>query len=174
MVTYLCNKINKKKEKDMPRMKILKNEAKILFDNPPKFNSRERKYFFNLPHKLVIFYNSIKDESAKITFLIMSGYFYNNKKFFPTNTFSLQDIKYLCNKYCINIDKNEISSSRNTVYRYKKIILNFYGYKQFNRDSILILQQEIELQLRHQSNPKKIFNYCIDCPHSKQNIITKQ
>ena len=76
-------------------MNILSKSEQEMFDNPPVFNSGERKRFFDFPNSLKEKAKALRKPSTKVGFLLACGYFKAAKKFFRTEDFHQNDITYV-------------------------------------------------------------------------------
>lgn len=59
----------------MPRMRILSATEQQLFDLPPKFDSVQRKQFFDFPIALRTVADDFRNPSSRIGFFVVGGYF---------------------------------------------------------------------------------------------------
>ena len=147
----------------MPRMNILNKNEQAMFDNPPVFNSRERKLFFNFPNFLKEKAKALRKPSTKVGFLLACGYFKATKKFFRPEDFHQNDIAYVARS--VNLESTQFTLEhyvQSTRQWHQDIILEFYGYKRFEKNALSILEHEISSMMRSQLKPKLIFWRCID------------
>ncbi|MCB9964478.1 MAG: DUF4158 domain-containing protein [Rhodospirillales bacterium] len=147
----------------MPRMNILNKSEQEMFNAPPVFNSRERKQFFTFPESLKEKAETLRKPSTRIGFLLACGYFKATKKFFRSEEYHQNDIAYVAHK--IGMDANRFSPETyepRTRQRHEQEILEFYGYRRFDDNSLRVIEQEIASMMRSQLKPKLIFWRCID------------
>ena len=134
-----------------------------MFDNPPVFNSDERKRFFSFPNCLKEKANALRKPSTKVGFLLAGGYFKAAKKFFRPEDFHQNDIAYVARS--LNIESKQFAPEyyvQSTRQWHQDIILEFYGYKRFGENALRIIEHEIFSMMRSQLKPKLIFWRCID------------
>jgi TnpA family transposase len=144
-------------------MNILNKSEQEMFDNPPIFNSGERKRFFNFPNSLKEKAEELRKPSTKVGFLLACGYFKAAKKFFSPKDFHQNDIAYVARS--LNLEPKQFSPEhyvQSTRQWHQDIILDFYGYRRFNENALKILEHEISSMMRSQIKPKLIFWHCID------------
>jgi len=134
-----------------------------MFDNPPVFNSGERKRFFNFPNSLKEKSEALRKPSTKVGFLLACGYFKAAKKFFRPEDFHQNDIVYVAR--ILNLQSKQFSPEhyvQSTRQWHQEIILEFYGYRRFDETALQIIEHEISSMMRSQLKPKLIFWRCID------------
>ena len=144
-------------------MKILSAAEQESFDKPPVFNGEERKKFFDITAGLLNTVNDLRKPAYKIGFIVACGYFRATKKFFAIDDCNLQDIEYVSSK--LGIQNSKYSSKnypRSRIHNHRKIILNLYGYHNFDADAESYIKQEITDMVRVQLKPKLIFWRCVD------------
>ena len=78
----------------MPRMKVLNAPEREAFDSPPRFNSLERKQFFNFSLGLHELAETMRSPTNRVCFLVSCGYFKATRKFFSGH-FDERDIPYV-------------------------------------------------------------------------------
>lgn len=139
----------------MPRMKIFNSFEEEAFENPPPFSSLERKKFFDFPNSIIEFAATLKTTTNKVCFLVLFGYFKAKKKFFYT--FNKADIEFVSER--LQVDSKEINDESYTKYshlRHQKIILEFFGFKEFDQHSEDLIKNYILLMVKSQIRPKQI------------------
>src|SRR6266511_1555188 len=139
----------------MARMKIFNSLEEEAFENPPVFNSVERKKFFDFPNSIIEFMVTLKTTTNKVCFLVLFGYFKARKKIFYT--FNKADIEFVSER--LQIDSKEINIESYTKYshlRHQKIILDFFGFKEFDQQSEDLIRSYISLMVKSQIKPKQI------------------
>lgn len=147
----------------MPRMKILSSVEQESFDKPPIFNSEKRKKFFDITVDLLNTANSLRKPTYKIGFIVACGYFRATNKFFVINDYNPRDVEYVASK--LGIQNSEYSSkeySRSRMHNHRQIILNLYGYRNFDAGEESYIKLEIADMVQVQLKPKLIFWRCID------------
>ena len=73
----------------MARMRILTTSEQDAFDNPPLFDHKGRKRYFDLPKPLLDTATELRSPASQIGFLVMCAYFKVAKKGF--NTFRIKN-----------------------------------------------------------------------------------
>jgi TnpA family transposase len=144
-------------------MNILNKTEQEMFDNPPLFNSGERKRFFNFPNFLKEKAATLRKPSTKVGFLLTCGYFKAAKKFFRPEDFHQNDIAYVTRS--LNLESKQFAPEhyvQSTRQWHQDIILEFYGYRRFGENALRIIEHEISSMMRSQLKPKLIFWRCID------------
>ena len=134
-----------------------------MFDNPPVFNSGERKRFFNFPNSLKEKAATLRKPSTKVGFLLACGYFKAAKKLFRPEVFHQNDIGYVARS--LNLESKQFASEhyvQSTRHWHQEIIMEFYGYRRFDETSLQIIEHEISSMMRSQLKPKLIFWRCLD------------
>lgn len=86
----------------MTRISILSKQEAKEFDDPPMFDSQDRKQYFNLSESVLKALAKLRTPTNKVCFLIAYAYFKAKKRFY-TGNFRTQDIEYVCRLLGINI-----------------------------------------------------------------------
>ncbi|MEZ9362906.1 DUF4158 domain-containing protein [Vibrio cyclitrophicus] len=68
-------------------MRILTANEHELFDNPPLFDHRDRKKFFDFPKSLLEIATTMRNTDHQIGFLVSCGYFRATRRFFGAAVF---------------------------------------------------------------------------------------
>ncbi len=92
----------------MPLIKILTSIQKKEFEEPPILNQELKNEIFKLPIELEQQVFSFNNTSNQIHFILMFGYFKITHRFFDSNLYYGEDIKYTISKY--KFDDNLYSS----------------------------------------------------------------
>jgi len=134
------------------RIEILNVHEIKQFINPPILNHQEKEYFFRLPKliydKIVLF----EDKNAITIVTLLYGYFLKSNKFYYTEVFHDEDISFIIKNEDLKIDCSE-----KTFYRYKQIIKQYLGIKDYSNDIENILQNEANTLSSNFIHRKKIF-----------------
>lgn len=93
----------------MSRISILSKEDAKEFDDPPMFDSQDRKQYFNLSESVLSTLAKLCTLTNKVCFLISHAYFKAKKRFY-TGNFRPQDIEYVCRLLGLNLEWIEIQS----------------------------------------------------------------
>ena len=59
----------------MPRNDLLSKDEQKRFDTPPQFTNAQKEYFFKLPAELEERLNAFDNDTSKVTFILLYGYF---------------------------------------------------------------------------------------------------
>ena len=147
----------------MPRMKILNSTEQEMFDTPPVFNSTERKQFFDFSLSLLDTAMGFKKPASQLGFLLACGYFKAAKRFFKPQDYHPRDVEYVSNKIGLSLEKFDLEDyAPRARQRHEKQILEFYGYRRFDKDGEDFINTEIASMMRSQLKPKLIFWRCVD------------
>ena len=146
----------------MPRMQILTPAEYAVFETPPRFNSVERKRFFDLPQSLERLLDTFRTPANQIGFVLALGYFKAAKRFFARQ-FHDADAAYAAKQLgflpgVFDLGDYEESTAR----RHRKIILDYLGFQPFDAHARLELNREIHTMIRSQVRPKVIFRHAVD------------
>jgi len=140
----------------MARMRILSAQEEDAFESPPVFTVPERNRFFDVPSGILDMTRDLRTPTNKVCFLVMLGYFKATNKFFR-RSFHKKDIKFIARKLDIPVAGIKTSSYNKLTYQYhKKIILEYCGFKEFDREAQDVIKQEIRLMVRAHARPKLI------------------
>lgn len=142
----------------MPRLQALNPIEKKSFDSPPEFNSFQRKKFFRVNSWSKKILEEIRTDNNKVYFLLLLGYFNATGQFYPAGKFHVSDIEFACNQ--VNVDFSAINDNdipKQTLHRYRSVILEYTGFTRFDSNSREELIKEAEFLSSRQVKPKKIF-----------------
>lgn len=145
----------------MARMKILSTAEQAVFDTPPLFNHLERKQFFDFPKTLLDRALHFRHPVSQVGFLISCGYFKATKRFFSPIDYHPRDIAYVSNQLATDNISTEDYPDR-TRQRHQKIILEFHGFKPFDKEAEAALATEINTMATTYLKPKLILDRCVD------------
>jgi len=136
----------------MTEIKIWSNKEIKLYDQPPIFNSIQRKKFLTLPVKLKKRVSTFYTTVNKVGFHLMYGYFKARSRFFLPTHFTDSDIQFICKRLQINSDDLDLLDyNRKTYNRHRKIILEYFGYAPFKiqtHPSYYMLQTILTIAIR--------------------------
>ncbi len=147
----------------MARMRILTANEQEVFDNPPLFDSEQRKRFFSFPNKLLETARTLRTLNSQIGFLLLCGYFKATKRFFLPQDFHQRDINAIAK--ILNLHPENFSSAcygKTTRIRHQRSILAFYGFKSFDSNAKDTLVTEIATMAKNYLKPRLIFDRCVD------------
>jgi TnpA family transposase len=135
-------------------MKILSTPEKESFENPPIFNSAERKRFFSFPSEIEQIADTLRTPTNKVCFLVMWGYFKATRKFFSRN-FHQKDIQFVAGRLGLPTNQIKLADYDKVSYlRHKKIILDCFGFKEFDKEAERAVSKEINAMVRSQLRPR--------------------
>lgn len=153
----------------MPFPKILNSNEIKEFDNPPIFNSFERKAIFYVPTWVNEFLNDLTNDTNKLVFILTAGYFKSCRKFFVPNKFLLKDIEYVIDKFNLNPDIKKLNSfSRVNFLRYKEVILKGNNISIFDDKAKESLFNEAKLIVSKKFKMKAIFQGLLEFLYLKK------
>src|SRR6266481_8603293 len=156
VLSYKQSYVNINGAPAMPRMHIFNALEEESFEAPPVFTSVERKKFFDFPLTILDTTESLRTPTNKACFLMMAGYFKSRRRFFAKR-FHTNDIAYIIGKLGISIDQVEVASYDKQSYaRHQRLILDFYGFVEFDKDSAKLIADEINRMVRSCVRPKLI------------------
>ena len=141
----------------MPRMNILNAEERNAFDCPPSLSSMDRKRVFARSAKVDSVLRTLRTPTNEIYFLLMLGYFKATRRFFLRTQFNEADVNYVARSlgyFEFLAPATELDEA--TYRRYRKMVLDHLGVKDFEscaRDELLA---HIRPMVRSQARPKAI------------------
>jgi len=147
----------------MARMKILNTSEQESFNKPPAFNSFQRKQFFDISSGLIDITHGLRKSTHKIGFVLACGYFKATKRFFIPADYCTHDVAYVSSKLgfeCKSFHPEEYLRSR--IHYHRQLILDFYGFCEFDKSAENFIKQEVSGMARSQLKPKLIFWCCVD------------
>lgn len=154
----------------MPKMTIL-NEREIKnYDEPPYFQSQDRKQFLTLPTKLQEQLSSFHTTTNKVCFHLSFAYFKACGRFFTPARFRTRDIEFVCRRlgvFAFAVERSDYS--RETFSRHKRLILAYFNYQPFDSSTHTpMLKKSVNAMIRSQFRPKLIFNFMVDLLRQKR------
>lgn len=136
---------------------LSKQEAKE-FDEPPIFDSFDRKRFYDLSIALNNIITTLRTPENKVLFFVSYAYFKARKRFYD-ETFREKDMEYAC--LILNIDypliKDGCSYDYKTKINHQNKILALTGYSDFNDCNQEELNNRIYLLVKSYKSPRVIF-----------------
>lgn len=153
----------------MPFPKILNNNEINAFDNPPNFNSEDRKKYFNMPKWAEETIADFRDDKNKLVFILLTGYFRCWNKFFVSSKFNEKDMNFVINKFDLSVKNLNLEDfSRATFLRYRDTILRNSGISSFNEQAKHDLIQEAKAVISKRFKMKAIFMELLDVLYAKK------
>ena len=140
---------------------LSKAEAKE-FDEPPIFNSIDRKRFYNLNATLQNTIDKLRTPTNKVCFLTSYAYFKAQKRFYD-GKFQEQDINYACR--LLNIDTALVSLksySRKIRLDHQLLIMNILGYSPFNDSANDNLNNLVYQHVKSYKSLRLVFTEMVD------------
>ena len=116
----------------MARISVLPQPEAKEFDEPPIFDSIDRKRYYDLTETLQNALGRLRTPTNKICFLVSYAYFKARKRFYD-GEFHEKDIEYAC--HLLGIDRAMVlllSYSKKMRLDHQAIILKLFGYTTFN------------------------------------------
>ena len=146
----------------MSQIKILSDLERRAFDNPPKFTSIDRKRFFDVPVGLKKVIDKLRTPTNRVCFLAVAGYFRASKRFYARK-FNDEDIIYISKKLLVDHQQVDVGIyDKETFQRHKKLVLEYFGFREFNFFVREELRLEIGILLRSQKRPKLILEHIVE------------
>jgi hypothetical protein len=147
----------------VPRMKVLNAVEQEAFESPPRFNSVQRKQYFDIPVALRQIAASLRKPTHQLGFLLSCGYFKAAKQFFSPHGFHPRDIEYMAQRLGLSGEEFDAGDyGDRTRQRHPHLILKFYGFRAFDQKARAFLSEEIAAMVRSQLKPRSIFWHCVD------------
>lgn len=147
----------------MPRMKILNNVERGVFESPPMFNSAERKRCFDFPAPIQELATRLRTTTNQLVFLLSCGYFKATKRFYPVQSFHRRDLTYVAERTAIALETANLADyDKQTMARHQAAILDFYGFRAFKPHGRALLGAEIARLVKSHLKPKLIFSRAIE------------
>ncbi len=155
-------------------MQVLNSVEREAFDSAPTFSSLERKQYFDFPFGIRQRAASLRTPTNRLCYLLSSGYFKASKQFFPSRSFHQRDIEYVAQQAQIDLAKVDVSSyDKQTCARHQQDILEFYGYRAFDRQAEDLLRTAVATMARSPMKPAVMFWSCVDLLSSKRIAVPK-
>lgn len=147
----------------MARMRILTKNEREIFDQPPLFDHRARKQFFDLPKGLMDIAATLRTPGGKIGFLLMCGYFKATKRFYQPQDFHARDIEAVAKVIGLqDTDFSHDTYAKQTRARHQQLILDSYGFVPFDEQTKKTLAVEISAMAQMHLKPRLVFDRCVD------------
>ena len=138
-------------------------ERKEIFDQPPRFDRREKKQFFSLLKDLMDTIAKLRTPSSRTGFFLMCGYFKVAQRFYLPQDFPDQDITFTAHQ--LNLDDEAFipdEYAETTHLRHQKRILEIYGFMPFDEKYEATLLAKITTLARMHLKPRLMFDHCVD------------
>jgi TnpA family transposase/uncharacterized protein YdeI (YjbR/CyaY-like superfamily) len=137
------------------RLAILsQDEVQALF-GLPNFSDDEREIYFSLDPDETLIFESLRQTSAMLLFLVQLGYFKANRRFYR---FSWEEVKadqeYLLQRYFPGEAPPDTIPSKNTRLAQQKIILQCHNYRSFAQDEHRMLSEKARQLTKIHAQPR--------------------
>ena len=147
----------------MARMKILNATEQEGFNKPPVLSSFQRKQFFDVSSSLMEIAHGLRKPTHQIGFILACGYFKATKQFFIPTDYCSRDVTYASGKLGFEYkDFHPEDYLRSRIHYHRQLILDFYGFRDFDKSAEMFVKQEVSGMARSQLKPKLIFWCCVD------------
>ena len=140
----------------MARLSVLSPQEAKEFDEPPIFDSIDRKRFFDMTVMLRNTLDRLRTPSNKVLFLISYAHFKARKRFYDGPVLN-KDLEYATNILNLDINSIDISYSQRTRLNHQAIILKLLGYTSFSDCKQEELNNYIYFQVKSYKSPRLIF-----------------
>jgi hypothetical protein len=160
---YKIRKQNNFGDVIIARMEILGRSHLDDFKTPPYFTSVQRKSCLDFPNTVLSEAQKLRSSFNQIGFLLSYGYFKISKRFYAPEDFHPRDIVYVTKSLGFEENVFNPSSYMHRIRRnHQKIIVEMFGFQEFNPFYCKRLQTEITTMVRNHLKPKLIFWRCVD------------
>jgi TnpA family transposase len=147
----------------MPRQRILSSDEQTLFDTPPELSAIDRKKYFFVSQALGEVLASFRSPANRVCFLLMLGYFRATHRFYGKR-YHPQDMAHVARQLDVPPGSDYMSSydGETTFYRHRALILEFFGFRPFDRHTRQSVTTHLRPLIRSQIRPKILFRETID------------
>ena len=115
----------------MPRINLLKEKEIKAFDTPGILSQKQRNAVFT-DEGIAEMGKLLRKPMTKMGFVLQRGYFILQKKFFVPASFHREDIEFVSKLFPSEVPLDLSGYAKTSYNRHRKIILERYGYVQFN------------------------------------------
>ena len=143
----------------MRLLEILDKGQQNEFDNPPKFDYGQRKFFFTMPKWAEDECRTMLSPVNQVGFVIQVGYFKASGRFFNAKNFNRADIEFIIRRLGVSINWGDIEQTyaRSVIHRHRQVILESFGVEPFDdRQKEVALREAIKFAKR-QMRPAAVF-----------------
>ncbi len=145
----------------MPRNDLLSKDEQKRFDTPPQFTNAQNEYFFKLPIELQERLNTFDNDTSKVAFILLYGYFRATYIFFKLDSAPVKDIDFIKKMYSLHYETDTPPSVR-TLRRHKVLTKEYLGIRAYDESIHLNLTKEAENHVGNFLHQKKIFYALVD------------
>ena len=141
----------------MSRVVILSKEEQKAFSTPAILNFIQKEHYFKIPNELKKFVDTLREEKNKIYFYLLYGYYQSDNIFYDVENFHNQDIEYIRDKLCFNINEQASDLSERHIRRYRQIIKQYLLINDYTNEIKETLLNEATTLSSNFIHRKKIF-----------------
>lgn len=148
---------------DIRPIQILPFYQSKEFDKPPHLSPQGKKVFFVIEEAIKpILANNIRSDINKVGFILQLGYFKACGRFFASDMYDKEDIKFVTQLLDLKIRTINLKDYHNrTRLAHKSLILNLQNFSTFT-DKEEFFEEAAKSMVARQMNPKKILYSLID------------
>ena len=147
----------------MTKLVILPPNERTKFDEPPKFNDNDRAVYFSLKDDDLNLVKELRAPTTKVGFALQLGYFKSNGKFYTSEQFREQDIKFVTKMLALESKDVDLSTYKNKIYTdHHKKILALLSWQPFNKMQQVKIEEYVQWLVQRQLALKPIFLSIID------------
>jgi len=147
----------------MPRMRILSAADQARLEQPPVFDSAERKRYFDVPRSVLETAQRMRSPTGRIGFLLSYGYFRAARRFFAPQDCHPRDIAHVARAISLAPEDFDATAYKETTrLRHQRLVLGLQGFQAFDAGVEARLATEIATMARAHLKPRMIFGRCID------------
>lgn len=144
------------------QLHVLSKSEAHQFDQPPEFNSVQRKKYFYVSALVRELIKPLRKPWTQVGFLLQWGYFRYTDRFFSVERFQDDDIQFLIQQLKVDISVEDFRKNYTStvIYEHRTTILKVLGYSDFDSK-----KQEFDYELNRlvakRLRPKQIFGHLI-------------
>lgn len=142
----------------MPRLHVLSDTEANRFDQPPVFNTVQRKKYFYVSGAMGVLLQPLRKPWTQVGFLLQWGYFRYTARFFSVDRFQDDDIRFIIRylNLSITIETFRANYPSAVVYHHRSMILDRLGYHSFESKK-KEFNYELGRLVTKRLRPKQIF-----------------
>lgn len=147
----------------MPRMRILSAADQARLEQPPVFDSAERKRHLDFSRTVLEIAQGMRGPANRIGFLLSYGYFRTARRFFAPEDYHPRDIVHVARVVGLALEDFEAAAYKETTrLRHQRLVLDLQGFQAFDAKEETRLVTEIATMARAHLKPRMIFGRCVD------------
>ena len=142
----------------MPRLHVLSDPEADRFDQPPVFNTVQRKKYFNITPPVRKLIQPLRKPYTQVGFVLQWGYFLYTTRFFSVDRFQDKDISYIIRLLGagLSVAGFRTAYESSIVYYHRTIILEELGFHDFDGKKTEF-NYELGRLVAKRLRPKQIF-----------------